>query len=119
MTSVAKPVMKTARPRPTVLPVLVSAAQQQRRAPERLGMSVDQMQQERAAALANGDLVGMLHAEAAAHPLLSADEEQTLARRVQAGDAAAREQMIAANIRLVGSIARYYVRVGASVGRQS
>lgn len=86
--------------------------------PDRLGVSAQQMERERAAALGHGDLVGMLHAEAAAHALLAADEELALAQRMRAGgpDAAeARTQFIAANIRLVGSIARYYVRSGRQV----
>jgi RNA polymerase primary sigma factor len=90
--------------------------------PDRLGVSAQQMERERAAALAHGDLVGMLHAEAAAHALLSADEELALARRMRGGApderAAARAAFIAANIRLVGSIARYYVRSGRQVRGQ-
>ncbi|HTU18482.1 MAG TPA: RNA polymerase sigma factor RpoD/SigA [Gemmataceae bacterium] len=45
-------------------------------------------------------------------PLLSAEEEKTLARRVCAGDAAARDQLVRANLRLVVSIARGYVGRG-------
>lgn len=44
--------------------------------------------------------------------LLTADEEKALARRVQTGDMAAREHMIRANLRLVVSIAKKYVRRG-------
>ena len=46
--------------------------------------------------------------EIQATPLLSAEEEQALARRVGAGDPEARTQMIRANLRLVVSIARLY-----------
>ena len=42
------------------------------------------------------------------HPLLTADEERELAKRVEQGDAAARERMINSNLRLVVSIARRY-----------
>jgi RNA polymerase primary sigma factor len=45
-------------------------------------------------------------------PLLSPQEELALARRIQSGDAAAREQMIKANLRLVVRIAREYEDYG-------
>jgi len=45
-------------------------------------------------------------------PLLSPDAEYMLARRVQAGDAEARRQMIEANLRLVVNVARGYVGRG-------
>lgn len=44
--------------------------------------------------------------------LLTADEEKTLGRLVQAGDADARKKMIEANLRLVVKIARYYCNRG-------
>ena len=40
--------------------------------------------------------------------LLTADQEKTLARRVQQGDAEARDWMVRANLRLVVNIARNY-----------
>src|SRR5262245_30028215 len=45
-------------------------------------------------------------------PLLSAEEEQELARRVGGGDGAARDLMVRANLRLVVSIARDYAGRG-------
>lgn len=45
-------------------------------------------------------------------PLLTAEEETALARRVQAGDEEAREHMIKANLRLVVKIAREYEGFG-------
>ena len=45
-------------------------------------------------------------------PLLEAQEEWSLAERVQAGDADARSQMIEANLRLVVAVARSYVGRG-------
>ena len=45
---------------------------------------------------------------ARAHPLLSASEEVQLAKRIERGDLAAKEQMINSNLRLVVSQARRY-----------
>jgi RNA polymerase primary sigma factor len=45
-------------------------------------------------------------------PLLTAKEERELGRRIQAGDLAAREHMIRANLRLVVSIAKIYAERG-------
>jgi RNA polymerase primary sigma factor len=42
------------------------------------------------------------------HPLLTAEEEVDLARRIEAGDAAAKQRMIVSNLRLVVSIAKRY-----------
>lgn len=50
--------------------------------------------------------------EAVETPLLTPQEEIVLARRVQAGDEAAREHMIKANLRLVVKIAREYEDYG-------
>jgi RNA polymerase primary sigma factor len=47
--------------------------------------------------------------------LLTAEQEVTLARRVQKGDNKAREQMIRANLRLVISIAKRYTNLGISL----
>jgi RNA polymerase nonessential primary-like sigma factor len=46
--------------------------------------------------------------EIGATPLLSAEQERQLGRRVQAGDAAARRRMIESNLRLVVKIAKRY-----------
>ena len=42
------------------------------------------------------------------HPLLSAAQEQELARRIERGDFQAKEQMVNSNVRLVVSIAKHY-----------
>jgi len=47
--------------------------------------------------------------------LLTADEEQDLARRVQAGDAEAERRLVEANLRLVVSIARRHLNRGLSL----
>ncbi len=45
-------------------------------------------------------------------PLLTAEEEKTLARRAQRGDESARQRMIESNLRLVVKIARRYINRG-------
>ena len=57
---------------------------------------------------ATTDAMGLFLREVARYPLLTADEEKELARRVEAGDAAAKERMVNSNLRLVVSIARRY-----------
>jgi RNA polymerase primary sigma factor len=54
--------------------------------------------------------------EAGRHALLTADEEVMLARRIERGDAAAKERMINSNLRLVISIAKRYRGHGLPLG---
>ena len=53
--------------------------------------------------------------EIGVHPLLSADQELALARRVAAGDFSARQKMIESNLRLVVSIAKRYLNRGIPI----
>lgn len=48
-------------------------------------------------------------------PLLTAEQEIALGRRIQSGDSAAREHMIRANLRLVVSVAKMYTDRGLSL----
>ncbi len=61
-----------------------------------------------AVAEATTDAMDLFLRELRRYPLLSADEEKALARRVEAGDQEAKERMINSNLRLVVSIARRY-----------
>ena len=45
-------------------------------------------------------------------PLLNADEEKDLARKIEDGDSEARDRMVRANLRLVVNIARSYTGKG-------
>jgi RNA polymerase primary sigma factor len=54
------------------------------------------------------DAMSIFLREVSRYPLLTPDEEKELARRVEAGDAAAKERMVNSNLRLVVSIARRY-----------
>jgi len=58
------------------------------------------------------DNVQMYLKEIGKTPLLTPDEEKTLARRIAKGDEAARQRLIKANLRLVVSIAKRYVHRG-------
>ena len=54
------------------------------------------------------DTIGLFLSEIGRYPLLTAAEEVALAKRVEAGDTAAKERMINSNLRLVVSIAKRY-----------
>jgi RNA polymerase primary sigma factor len=59
-------------------------------------------------AAATTDALGLFLNEIRRHPLLTADEEVELAKRIEQGDAAAKERMINSNLALVVSIAKKY-----------
>ncbi len=60
------------------------------------------------------DLVRLFLNEIGRYPLLTADEEIKLAKRIEKGDLQARDQMIRSNLRLVVSIAKRYQGRGLS-----
>jgi RNA polymerase primary sigma factor len=60
------------------------------------------------------DLVRLFLNEIGRYPLLTADEEISLAKRIEKGDREARDQMIRSNLRLVVSIAKRYQGRGLS-----
>ncbi|MGH7399774.1 MAG: sigma-70 factor domain-containing protein, partial [Candidatus Rokuibacteriota bacterium] len=55
------------------------------------------------------ELIALYLQEISRVTLLTAEEEQELARRVQAGDAEAEKRLVEANLRLVVKIARRYL----------
>src|SRR5437867_13454223 len=59
-----------------------------------------------------GDDLGCYLREIGTIPLLSAADEQRLAHEIAQGNAAARQQFIEANLRLVVSLARKYTGLG-------
>ncbi len=61
------------------------------------------------------DALQLFLREARRTPLLTAAEEMELAKRIEGGDATARERMINANLRLVISIARRYQNQGMAL----
>jgi RNA polymerase primary sigma factor len=62
------------------------------------------------------DSLELFFAAARRHPLLTADEEVELAKRIERGDLAAKERLINSNLRLVVSVARKYQGLGLSLG---
>ncbi len=62
-----------------------------------------------------GDITQAYLNEIGEHPLLSAEEELSTARRAQAGDFAARQAMIERNLRLVVYLARRYQNRGMAL----
>ena len=61
------------------------------------------------------ELIALYLQEISRIKLLTAEEEQDLARRVQAGDTDAERRLVEANLRLVVKIARRYLRRGLSL----
>lgn len=61
------------------------------------------------------ELLGLYLRDIAKVPLLTPEQEQELARRVQTGDADAERQLIEANLRLVVRVARRYLNRGLSL----
>jgi RNA polymerase primary sigma factor len=61
------------------------------------------------------ELLGLYLSDIARVPLLTPEQEQELARRVQAGDADAERQLTEANLRLVVRVARRYLNRGLSL----
>jgi len=67
------------------------------------------------AAARGRELLALYLRDIAKVPLLTPEQEQELARRVQAGDAAAERQLTEANLRLVVRVARRYLNRGLSL----
>jgi RNA polymerase sigma factor (sigma-70 family) len=67
------------------------------------------------AAARGHELLSLYLRDIAKVPLLTPDEEQELARRVQAGDASAERRLTEANLRLVVRVARRYLHRGLSL----
>ena len=65
---------------------------------------------------AAGDALGLFFKQAARYPLLTAEEEVELAKRIERGDLEAKDRMINANLRLVISQARRFQGQGLPMG---
>jgi RNA polymerase primary sigma factor len=63
-----------------------------------------------------GDALGTFFKQAARYPLLTAEEEVELAKRIERGDLEAKERMINSNLRLVISQARRFQGQGLPMG---
>jgi len=63
----------------------------------------------------NREILGLYLQDIARVQLLTAQQEQDLARRIQAGDAQAERELVEANLRLVVHIARRYLNRGLSL----
>jgi len=60
------------------------------------------------------DLISLYMKEVKNIPMLDAEEERSIARKVSMGDKVAREKLIVSNLRLVLSIAKHYMGLGLS-----
>jgi RNA polymerase primary sigma factor len=65
---------------------------------------------------AGGDSLGQFFKQASRYPLLTAEEEVELAKRIERGDLEAKERMINSNLRLVISQARRFQGQGLPMG---
>src|SRR5690349_19542495 len=61
---------------------------------------------------ADKDILDQYFAEVSRYPLLKTEEERALARRVQAGDQDATEELVRRNLRFVDSVAKKYQHRG-------
>jgi RNA polymerase primary sigma factor len=66
-------------------------------------------------ATATTDALSLFLREVRKHPLLTAEQEVELAKRIEHGDEAAKEQMVTSNLALVVSIAKRYPTDGMSL----
>jgi RNA polymerase primary sigma factor len=62
-----------------------------------------------------GDILALYNVDAKKHPLLSADQEVELGRRIEAGDQEARNRFVEANLRLVLYVAKEYANATRSL----
>ena len=66
-------------------------------------------------AMATGDALRLFLDEIGQYPLLTAEQEVSLAKRIEKGDKAAKDEMINANLRLVVHIAKRYQHQGITL----